>query len=252
MKGKGVRLPHTLILIYVMVVLTVIATWIVPGGEYKRVEKRLSGRTVPVPVPGSYAAGRGPAAGARRPVRLPGQGLRRGGDDHRHRLHLRRRVQRHPEDRGHHRRHPQPVAGLRTEEGPAPAVHSRDHDHLLPGRRHLGHVRGDHALHPHLRPAGPVARLRHHRRRRPALHRRRVRLRRRFLQSVHGRHRPGHRRAASLFGPRLPAHRLGGRDGHRHRRGHALRRPGPQGPDRSARPTKTTWRRSGSSMSTSP
>jgi uncharacterized ion transporter superfamily protein YfcC len=43
---KKVRLPHTLVLIYAMVVLTVIATWIVPGGEYQRVEKE--GRAVPV------------------------------------------------------------------------------------------------------------------------------------------------------------------------------------------------------------
>jgi uncharacterized ion transporter superfamily protein YfcC len=47
---KKLKLPHTLILIYVMVVLTVIATWIVPGGEYERVEK--DGRTIPVA--GSY------------------------------------------------------------------------------------------------------------------------------------------------------------------------------------------------------
>ncbi|MBM3305043.1 MAG: putative basic amino acid antiporter YfcC [Candidatus Aminicenantes bacterium] len=43
---KKLRLPHTLILIYAMVVLTVIATWIIPGGEFQRVEK--DGRTVPV------------------------------------------------------------------------------------------------------------------------------------------------------------------------------------------------------------
>jgi len=43
---KKVRLPHTLVLIYAMVVLTVIATWIVPGGEYERIEK--DGRTIPV------------------------------------------------------------------------------------------------------------------------------------------------------------------------------------------------------------
>jgi uncharacterized ion transporter superfamily protein YfcC len=30
MKIKKIRLPHTLVLIYTMVVLTVIATWIVP------------------------------------------------------------------------------------------------------------------------------------------------------------------------------------------------------------------------------
>jgi len=43
---KKLRLPHTLILIYIMVVLTVILTWIIPGGEYQRVEK--DGREVPV------------------------------------------------------------------------------------------------------------------------------------------------------------------------------------------------------------
>jgi len=46
MKLKKVKLPHTLVLIYAMVVLTVIATWIVPGGAYERVEKE--GRTIPV------------------------------------------------------------------------------------------------------------------------------------------------------------------------------------------------------------
>ena len=39
-------MPHTLVLIYAMVVLTVIATWIVPGGEYQKVDKE--GRAVPV------------------------------------------------------------------------------------------------------------------------------------------------------------------------------------------------------------
>ncbi len=54
MKAPKLRLPHTLILIYIMVVLTVVATWIIPGGEYKRVEKKIADRTVTVPVPGSY------------------------------------------------------------------------------------------------------------------------------------------------------------------------------------------------------
>ncbi len=40
------RLPHTLILIYAMVVLTVVATWVVPGGAYERVERE--GKTMPV------------------------------------------------------------------------------------------------------------------------------------------------------------------------------------------------------------
>jgi uncharacterized ion transporter superfamily protein YfcC len=50
MSPKKLRLPHTLILIYIMVVLTAAATWIIPGGQYKRVEK--DGRTIPVA--GSY------------------------------------------------------------------------------------------------------------------------------------------------------------------------------------------------------
>jgi uncharacterized ion transporter superfamily protein YfcC len=49
-KAPKIKLPHTLILIYIMVVLTVVATWLIPGGEYQRVEK--DGRTVPVA--GSY------------------------------------------------------------------------------------------------------------------------------------------------------------------------------------------------------
>jgi uncharacterized ion transporter superfamily protein YfcC len=40
------KLPHTLILIYAMVVLTVVATWLVPAGQYERVER--GGKTMPV------------------------------------------------------------------------------------------------------------------------------------------------------------------------------------------------------------
>lgn len=46
MNLKEVKLPHTLVLIYIMLVLTVIATWIVPGGKYERAEK--DGRTIPL------------------------------------------------------------------------------------------------------------------------------------------------------------------------------------------------------------
>ncbi len=46
MELKKIKLPHTLVLIYFMVILTVISTWIIPGGEYKRIEK--NGRTIPV------------------------------------------------------------------------------------------------------------------------------------------------------------------------------------------------------------
>jgi len=45
-KVPKLKLPHTLVLIYVMVVLTVVATWVIPSGEYQRVEK--DGRSMPV------------------------------------------------------------------------------------------------------------------------------------------------------------------------------------------------------------
>ncbi|MCK7539897.1 MAG: hypothetical protein MZV63_57815 [Marinilabiliales bacterium] len=52
---------------------------------------------------------------------------------------------------------------------------------------------------------------------------------------------------ASLFRPRLPADRLGGRDGHRHRRSSCAMLPrSSRVTRRPARPTMTTWRRSGS------
>jgi uncharacterized ion transporter superfamily protein YfcC len=44
--SRKIRLPHTLVLIYAMVILTVVATWIIPGGQYQRAEK--DGRTVAV------------------------------------------------------------------------------------------------------------------------------------------------------------------------------------------------------------
>ncbi|MCK7541353.1 MAG: hypothetical protein MZV63_65930 [Marinilabiliales bacterium] len=212
-----------------MVVLTVVATWIIPGGEYQRVETgrpvRTGGRLLP--------SRRERAAGARRRCssRRP-RGFVDGRGHHRHPLHRRRGLQRHPADRGHRR--PSSTTSRFTF-GRSKALQVL----LIPvvmilfslGRRHLGHVRRDHALHPHLRPARPVSRLRHHRRRGHAVPGRRGRVRRGLLQSVHGRHRPGHRRPAPLFGPGLPAGRLGRRDGHRHRRGHALCGQGPQGPD---------------------
>ncbi len=51
MAARKIKLPHTLVLIYAMVVLTVVATWIVPGGQYQRAEK--DGRIMPVA--GSFA-----------------------------------------------------------------------------------------------------------------------------------------------------------------------------------------------------
>jgi uncharacterized ion transporter superfamily protein YfcC len=61
-KLRKIKLPHTLVLIYIMVVLTVIATWVVPGGEYQRIEK--DGRTIPVADSFQFAEGRPQGLGA--------------------------------------------------------------------------------------------------------------------------------------------------------------------------------------------
>jgi uncharacterized ion transporter superfamily protein YfcC len=45
-RPRKIKLPHTLGLVYLMVLLTAAATWIMPGGKYERVEKE--GRLVPV------------------------------------------------------------------------------------------------------------------------------------------------------------------------------------------------------------
>jgi uncharacterized ion transporter superfamily protein YfcC len=62
MSLKKLKLPHTLVLIYIMVVLTVLATWIVPGGQYQRVEK--DGRQMPVADSFHPAPGRPQGVGA--------------------------------------------------------------------------------------------------------------------------------------------------------------------------------------------
>lgn len=62
MKFKKVKLPHTLVLIYLMVVLTAVATWLVPGGEYERVEK--DGRAMPLAGSFKFAENRPQGLGA--------------------------------------------------------------------------------------------------------------------------------------------------------------------------------------------
>ena len=51
---KGLKLPHTLVLIYAIVALAAAATWVVSAGEYERVEKRVGEKTIVVPVSGSF------------------------------------------------------------------------------------------------------------------------------------------------------------------------------------------------------
>jgi len=47
-------LPHPIVLIYVLVILMVVLTWIVPAGEFQRIETRAGGVTRLVTVPGTF------------------------------------------------------------------------------------------------------------------------------------------------------------------------------------------------------
>ncbi|HLP58415.1 MAG TPA: hypothetical protein VK186_06280 [Candidatus Deferrimicrobium sp.] len=53
-KGKTFKLPHTLVLIYMMVITVYALSWVVPSGEFQREEKVIEGTTRNIPVPGSF------------------------------------------------------------------------------------------------------------------------------------------------------------------------------------------------------
>jgi uncharacterized ion transporter superfamily protein YfcC len=53
-KRKTFKLPHTLVLIYVIVILVYALSWVVPSGEFQREEKVIEGITRNIPVPGSF------------------------------------------------------------------------------------------------------------------------------------------------------------------------------------------------------
>ena len=53
-KGKTFKLPHTLVLIYIMVIIVYALSWIVPSGQFQREEKVIEGATRNIPIPGSF------------------------------------------------------------------------------------------------------------------------------------------------------------------------------------------------------
>ncbi|MFO7636953.1 MAG: hypothetical protein R6W96_06565, partial [Clostridia bacterium] len=53
-KRPRFSLPHPIVLIYALVVLMVVLTWIVPAGEFQRVKTEVGGSARLVTVPGSF------------------------------------------------------------------------------------------------------------------------------------------------------------------------------------------------------
>ena len=55
MKKRGFKLPHTLVLIYLLVVGVYVLSLVIPSGEFQRVERSFQGQTRLITVPGTYA-----------------------------------------------------------------------------------------------------------------------------------------------------------------------------------------------------
>ena len=46
---KGFKIPHTYVILGIIIVIMAILTWIVPAGEFERIVDEASGRTMVVP-----------------------------------------------------------------------------------------------------------------------------------------------------------------------------------------------------------
>ncbi len=53
-KKRSLRIPHPIVLIYALVLLMVVLTWIVPSGEFQRVTRNVQGVDRLITVPGTY------------------------------------------------------------------------------------------------------------------------------------------------------------------------------------------------------
>jgi len=53
-KKSKFTMPHPIVLIYVLVMLMVVLTWVIPSGEFQRVETRVGGSSRLVTVPGTF------------------------------------------------------------------------------------------------------------------------------------------------------------------------------------------------------
>lgn len=53
-KKRSFKLPHTLVLIYLIVLIMYILTWVIPSGSFQRVEKTVEGAVRQVTVPGTF------------------------------------------------------------------------------------------------------------------------------------------------------------------------------------------------------
>ncbi|MBN1225076.1 MAG: hypothetical protein JXB23_17640, partial [Candidatus Aminicenantes bacterium] len=54
-KKTGFKMPHTLVLIYALVIAVYVLSLLIPSGKYERAEKSFTGQIKLVTVPGTYS-----------------------------------------------------------------------------------------------------------------------------------------------------------------------------------------------------
>ena len=73
--NNGIKVPHTLVLIFAIIVLVAIATYIVPGGAYERVVTEINGQSRTVVLNGSFTYVENQAQGLFAVMQAPIKGL---------------------------------------------------------------------------------------------------------------------------------------------------------------------------------
>mgnify|MGYP000847043204 CR=1 FL=1 len=73
--SSGIKVPHTLVIIFSIIILMAIATYIVPGGAYERVVKEVNGQSRTVVLNGSFTFVENESQGLFQVMQAPVQGL---------------------------------------------------------------------------------------------------------------------------------------------------------------------------------
>ena len=73
--SNGVKIPHTLVIIFAIIVLVAIATYIVPGGAYERVVTEVNGQSRTVVLNGSFQYVQNESQGLFQVMQAPVQGI---------------------------------------------------------------------------------------------------------------------------------------------------------------------------------
>ena len=71
----GIKIPHTLVIIFAIIILVAIATYIVPGGAYERVVTEVNGQSRTVVLNGSFTYVENESQGLFQVMQAPVKGI---------------------------------------------------------------------------------------------------------------------------------------------------------------------------------